>query len=464
MKQLRIEPTERLAERVRDARAAEALENLRRVRTPDQLQAEFAKLRSTDAVRKDPHLAALNLDRVSGRFQVRIRDNDFRPLVQSRVGQKYQLDRQYNLMARGDVSRQLRLNNALIERGGWQRRTMSPVFNNYTRHSFSAWYPGPRWYPRYCWQPVWSPWVRWSFWGTVLPIYDPRPFVVRPIYYDPCPVVTVYEYPVWQPLPVEVAGTWVDVPPVIVDAGNDLQMLAIRFVDPGHIEENLGPRFRVWIRSNSRQPIQQPVDITLFASNDRHLASGALQAGVTIPEIQPDTIIPIDIRLPVEVNRMSIDQEGNQVPFQFLHAVVDSRNALPEVDKANNGAIVDRGEIFPVDPAAFSTDVTAAAPQSVVSLAGEGLGPEPGELIVTVGDQQFSAEIRGWYDLGVQFTVPNINAASAVDAQIVVVRGDGAASNPVPLSIAPDNMIGTLPMAPPPEAVPAIGPQLAPIE
>jgi len=468
VKQIKIDPTDRFADHVKDARASEALKNMRHARNPDQLQAEFAKLRGSDAVRNDPRLAAINLDRVSGRFQVRLRDKDFDPLVRSRVGQQYQLDRQFHLLSRGDVARQMRFNHTLVQHGGWQKRHMGPVFNRYTHHSFSAWYPGPRWYPRYCWQPVWSPWVRWSFWNNVLPIYDPRPFVVRPIFYDPCPPVIVYQYPVWQPLPIETAGTWIDVPPVVIDQGNDLQLLAVRFVDPGHTEENLGPRFRVWIRNNTNRVLQQPIDVTLFASNDRQLSTGALQAGVTMPEIPADTIVPIDIRLPVEVNKMAVDQEGNNVPFQFLHAVVDSRNVLPEADKANNGAVVDRGEIFPVDPAAFSTDVTAAAPGTVISLAGEGLGPEPGEIIVTVGDQQQSAEIRGWYDLGVQFTVPNLNIASASDAQIIVIRGDGAASNPVPLNIAPENMIGTLPMAPVPglpgpAAVPALDAPLSPI-
>lgn len=476
VKQIKIDPTDRIGDRIKDDKAQEALRNMRHARNADQLQAEFAKLRGSDAIRNDPRLAAINLDRVSGRFQVRVRDKEFDPLVRSQVGQRYQLDRQFQLLGRGDVARQMRFNHTLVQHGGWQKRHVGPVFNRYTHHSFSAWYPGPRWYPRYCWQPVWSPWVRWSFWTTVLPIYDPRPFVVRPIYYDPCPPIVVYQYPVWQPLPVETAGTWVDAPQVVVDQGNDLQLLAVRFVDPGHKEENLGPRFRVWLRNNSNRVLQQPIDVTLFASNDQQLATGALQAGVTLPEIPANEIVPLDIRLPMEVNQMGADQEGNRVPFQFLHAVVDSRNALPESDKANNGAILDRGEIYPVDPAAFSTDVTAAAPGTVISLAGEGLGPEPGEIIVTVGDQQQSAEIRGWYDLGVQFTVPNLNVASAADAQIIVIRGDGAASNPVPLNVAPESMIGTLPMAPVPggaavppapgpvPVVPALNAPLSPIE
>lgn len=449
VKQLRIDPKLRLDNLVQDPKVAGGLPDLRRVRDENDLRQAFDRLRTNDAVRSNPQLAALNLDRVSGRFQTRIRDNDFAPLVQSRIGRQYDLDRQFNLYRRGDVTRQLNLNTTLVANGGWGRRRSGPIFAGYTGSSFSVWYPGPRWYPRWAWQPIWSPWVSWSFWPTVLPIYDPRPFYCRPYFYDPCPPIVVYDYPVWQPLPIVTAGTWVDVPPVVVPA-EDLQLLAVRFVDPGHVTEKLGPRFRVWLRNNSKTEIRQPFDVSLFATNTQQLADNVQQSGVTIPEIAPEATVSVDIRLPFEANAMNRDTDGSPMPFEFLHAVVDSRGALPEADKANNGAVLNRGEIYSVDPAAFSTDVTAAAPGTVVSLAGEGFGPEPGQLIVTVGDQQLSAEIRGWYDLGVQFTVPNVGGNSAADAQVLVIRGDGASSNPVPLSVAPEGMIGTLPTPPAP--------------
>jgi hypothetical protein len=449
VKQVQIDRADNLA---RDKQVNEAMRDLRRVRNADDLEKQFDRLRDNDSIRGNARLSALPLDRVSGRFQARVRTNEFDRLVGSRYGQRYNFNQQFGLWGRGDVARQLRLNQVLVDNGGWQRRRVGPIYNNYTRHSFSSWYPGPRWYPSYAWTPRWSPWVAWSFWNNVLPIYDPRPFVVRPYYYDPCPVVTVYEYPVWQPLPVVSSGTWVDVPVVQASSGEDLQLLAVRFVDPGHQEENLGPRYRVWMRNNGVADLKAPMDVTVFASNEERLSDQVVQAGVSIPEIATGDTIAVDVRLPADANMLGQEADGDRIPFTFLHAVVDSRNSLQEADEANNGVVLKRDEIFPVDPAAFSPDVTAAAPGSTVAIAGEGLGPEPGEVIVTMGDEQQSAEIRGWYDLGVQFTIPDFKVNDGQPVQVVIVRGDGTATNPVALDVAPEEMIGTLPQAPPPQA------------
>ena len=53
----------------------------------------------------------------------------------------------------------------------------------------------------------------------------------------------------------------------------DLQLLAVRFVDPGHPEEKLGPRYRVWFRNNSDRRSTQPFNVMLFAGNDDQLTA-----------------------------------------------------------------------------------------------------------------------------------------------------------------------------------------------
>jgi len=52
---------------------------------------------------------------------------------------------------------------------------------------------------------------------------------------------------------------------------------------------------------------------------------------------------------------------------------------------------------------------------------------------------ELDAEIQGWYDLGVRAKLPNLPLAAATDAEIVVVRGDGAVANPLSLRIMPTN-------------------------
>lgn len=423
-----------------------------RIRNPDDLKVQIDKFQKLPELQEQLKLSNLKVTDLSGAFQTRVRRNDFTQLAQTNIGKQINLNQQFNLAINGDVARQLNLNQALVAGGGWAKRSvLGPVHAGYTKAAFSWWYPGPGFYPAYCWTPVWSPWVAWTFWDYCLPIYDPRPFWCRPIFYDPCPPIVYYQYPVWQPLPVVVCGTWVDVPPAIVDQGFDLQLLAVRFVDPGHKDEQLGPRYRVWVRNNSRAAIGGPFNVTLVAANGTELAGELPQAGVTVPEMDADTVLPIDIRLPFDANRMNVLATGQPTPFTHLHVLVDSHRDLQENDEANNGAILPREDILPVDPAAFSTDVTAAAPGSLVSLAGEGFGPEPGQVIVTIDGQQAQAEIFGWYDLGVHFKLPNIPVSGATPIDLLVIRGDGAASNPVTMSLTPQQLLGEAPLPPAPE-------------
>ncbi len=435
-------------------------------RNDQDLQQMFAKLKDNPQFHRDDKLAGVDLDRVSGQFQHRLHRGDFQQanfnhFVNPQAQKHFAIDSQFALYQRGDVARQLNLNLNLINGGGWRARPIGPVFVNYTHNHFSSWYPGPSWCPQYCWTPQWSPWVSWSFWNWCVPVYDPRPFICRPIIYDPCPPIVIYQYPVWQPLPVVTCGTWVDVPPVVIDTGFDLELLAVRFVDPGHQEENLGPRYRVWIRNNSPAAIGAPFNVALVAANGPQLAGELPQAGTTVPSMDANSTIPVDIRLPLAANRLGRNSDGTVVPFSHLHILVDSHRDLAENNEANNGAVLERGTIYPVDPAGFSTDVTAASPGAMVSLAGEGFGPEPGQLLVTVNGQTQAAEVAGWYDLGIYFKVPDFNLAQSTDAQIIVVRGDSAVSNPVELDLAPQGWLqeAQLPPAPVPGAN---GPALPP--
>jgi hypothetical protein len=431
---------------------AEQFQQLGRAKNRDDFERQWNRLQDPDFLRKHPELAAVDLQRTAGRFQTQIVNvnNNFNTLVVSNVGKQLNLAQQFHLYQHGDVARQMSLNVALVNAGGWRQRYVGPVYPGYTRSSFSFWYCGPGFYPAYCWCPVWSPWVDWTWWNTCLPIYDPRPFYCRPIViYDPCPVWVVYTYPVWQPLPVVVCGTWVDLPtPVVVD-NVDLQLVAVRFVDGGHPEQNLGPRYRVWFRNNSRVGIAGAFNVLLLASNTPDAAADLPQSGATIPSMEAGEMKVVDVRLPFAANKMN-RVDNHLTPFNYLHVLVDSHRQLDDVNPANNGAVLARADILPVDPAAFAPDVTAAAPGAVVSIAGEGFGPEPGKVVVDVGGVLTEATIFGWYDLGVQFELPNAPVTAPTDAQVLIVRGDGAASNPVMVRLAPETRLeeAALPPAP----------------
>jgi len=249
-----------------------------------------------------------------------------------------------------------------------------------------------------------------------------------------------YDYPVWQTLPQVASGTWVELPQTPLLDNTDVRLIAVRFVDSGHTDQKLGTRYRVWFENQSRTQISSPFNVLLLASNTMEAAIDLPQAGVTIASMEPGEMKVVDIRLPFDANKMNI-VDKSLIPFNFLHVLVDSHQQLADIDRTNNGTVLSRNDILPVDPAAFSTDVSAAAPNAIVTIAGEGFGPEPGRLILNVNGTQTEPTIFGWYDLGVQFELPNVPISGPTDAEVLVIRGDGAASNPVIVRIAPENKL-----------------------
>ena len=247
-----------------------------------------------------------------------------------------------------------------------------------------------------------------------------------------------WELPVWEPMPVADCGTWVDVAPVEVPAAQlDLQILAVRFVDPGHPEEKLGPRYRVWFRNNSTVAINRPFDVLLIAGNNGPLDDKSPTAGTRVASIAAGQTQAVDIRLPFEVQQMGLDEQGRPVPFSTLHVLVDANREIDETSEINNGTQLAADLVLPVDPCAFEVKPKEVEAGGELLLAGEGLGPEPGRVLVHLGGIEMEAEIVGWYDLGVRFKAPALPLAGPVEAELIVIRQDGLAANPLTVTIGP---------------------------
>ncbi len=381
-------------------------------------------------------------------FADRLKTGQLRRLADTRIGRKLDFGRQFEMSRRGDVARRLSLSRSLNRNGGWNsRRYHGHVHSTFVNFHFGSWYAGPSCYPAHTWMPRWSPWVSWSWWDTCLPVCDPRPMFCRPLVCRPCRPWVIWSYPTWVSLPVVSSGTWVDVAPAR-DDGRDLQLLAVRFVDAGHPDQKLGPRYRVWFRNNGDKKIRDDFNVMLLASNDREPSRDVPQAGVEIDKIDAGAIQTVDIRLPFEANTLDRDSEKREIPFRFLHVLVDSHRDVDEPFEENNGVVLARGDVLPVDPASFSANVTSAAAGDMIDIAGEGFGPEPGEVIIQINGLELQAEIYGWYDLGVHIKLPSLPLATDAEADIVIVRGDGAVSNPVQVKVVPAKRPVTPPPAP----------------
>ncbi|MBN1590683.1 MAG: hypothetical protein JW888_14310 [Pirellulales bacterium] len=306
-------------------------------------------------------------------------------------------------------------------------------------------YPGDYYYS----YPYWSPWVSWSWYYRCRPVWDPRPIWCRPSIYVACPGWTWWAPPVWEPLPVTVSGTWVNVQREVVPAAQyDLQLLAVRFVDPGHPEEKLGPRYRVWLRNNSEQPIDRPFDVVLLAGNDEKVTDQQPMAGVRIDSMLPGQTQVVDVRLPFAVHQMGRDEKGQPTSFTTLHVLVDANREIDETSEQNNGTRLTADLVLPVDPSAFEVEPKAIAAGGELLLAGEGLGPEPGRVLVHLGGIEMEADILGWYDLGVRFNMPRLPLAGPVEAELIVVRRDGVATNPIAITITPEPVLEEIALPP----------------
>ena len=408
------------------------------------------------------------------RFPDRVKRGDFDALARGAVGQKLNLAEQYRLAQHGDVARRMALHQprpggvhvtnitnvtqvtnvygARPFHGHPEFRHRGWVSPLYHRHCFEyrCWF-SPVWYWGVWWYPRWGPWVHWSWHYHCRPWWDPRPIWCRPVR---CVVVVepwvVWSVPVWTPLPEVAAGTWVEVQrPVVPEEQFDLQLLAVRFVDPGHPDEKLGPRYRVWVRNNSQQAVTRPFDVRLFVTPGEHLDPKAPQAAVRVTSIEAGATQSIDLRLPfLETGAAGADDKP---PFAFLHVLVDANREIRDANLANNGAKLPIAEALPVDPAAFETDPKSVPAGGELVVAGEGFGPEPGKAILHLGNIEMEAEVLGWYDLGVRLRMPDLPLAEATVADLVIVRGDGAAANPVTVRVTPPDR-----MAPPSNAPPQI--------
>ena len=70
-------------------------------------------------------------------------------------------------------------------------------------------------------------------------------------------------------------------------------------------------------------------------------------------------------------------------------------------------------------------------------------------LLVQLAGLELEAEILGWYDLGVRLALPQLPLAGPADAEVIVVRGDGAAANPLKITVTPPAAPAPVELIPP---------------
>jgi len=312
----------------------------------------------------------------------------------------------------GKLVNQIKLLDNLKDNGGWKHRFCGPIDPHFSKHCFTDYYCGSYCFPSKCYYPHWCGWVDWC-----VPSYC--------YHYDPCHSWVVYYYPVWKPLYVIECGTYIDAPVVVVDSGKDLQLLAVRFVDGGHPEKKLGPRYRMFLRNNGKS-LDRTFHVMAMVAKGNTPSSDLPRGGAKVEGLEAGKTLAVDVRLPFE----AVNPE-----LSMLHVLVDSHREISEAFEDNNGAVLAREDVLPVDPVVYKADAKTYAGGDVINLSGEGLGPEAGQVVVKVGGLTLQAEIQGWFDLGARAKLPSLPLSATMDAELIVVRGDGATANPVTIEL-----------------------------
>ena len=196
---------------------------------------------------------------VNGKLVDAIKAGKLDPLTNGPAARKLGMADQFKMMDRGDIARRMKLSDKLEKNGGWQKRMCGPMDSHYCDHCKGQFYCGPKWCSHRCWCPRWCGWVEWCFDGPMW--FDPRPSFCEPVECEDCDVD--------ETVVVNREGTpdsWVDDEPpqpsedaAAVDV--DLELVAIRFVDNGNAEKNIGPRYRVLVRNNGKQAVDHPFNV-----------------------------------------------------------------------------------------------------------------------------------------------------------------------------------------------------------
>lgn len=171
------------------------------------------------------------------------------------------------------------------------------------------------------------------------------PFPVPPIFVVTPPIVIL-------PTPVTVVNRTVVVAPrpVLVNQPIDLELVGLQLVDDGSRDEQIGPRYRVWVRNNG-PVLHTEFKVTILAANGDEPKPELPNVSGRVSTIEAGQTIAVDLRLPPTASELGRDDKGNGVPFAKLFVWIDSAQEIKESKEDNNATMMARTEIPTVETA-----------------------------------------------------------------------------------------------------------------
>ena len=138
--------------------------------------------------------------------------------------------------------------------------------------------------------------------------------------------------------------------PVVPAVGQelDIELTDVRLVDAGNLEQKTGPRFRLTYRNKGAVEVPK-FHVTVAVDAGDTLTETAEIVTVEAVGLKPGKSQMVDVRLPVEVLKMTTDKSGKATPFALLAAILDSDESLDESNEDNNVMVLARQEIKPIE-------------------------------------------------------------------------------------------------------------------
>jgi hypothetical protein len=129
----------------------------------------------------------------------------------------------------------------------------------------------------------------------------------------------------------------------------DLMLQSVGAVDAGNPATGLGPSYRVTIRNNSNTPVGA-FNVMLLTGLDQTPKQDSPATVAKVEGMAAGQTMTFDVRLPVASLTMGRDAAGQPIPFNTLFVAVDSNEQVPDMNRANNGAVLACNEITTVLP------------------------------------------------------------------------------------------------------------------
>ena len=107
-----------------------------------------------------------------------------------------------------------------------------------------------------------------------------------------------------------------------------------------------GPAYTIKIRNQGSQASGKFV-VGIFAALDETVTAQSPRATVELPGMTGGQVRSVTLRLPLSAMNLT-GNHGTPTEFTKLIVVADLNNSVPETDKSNNSAVVDRAAVKPV--------------------------------------------------------------------------------------------------------------------